>query len=120
MTWLVYCQEQKRWIQICCSKSDENSQCQANFLSQLNEKNKKDSGISFFTRLEENVKGVRVCTLKTNRATVASSEQMDIVIVKFLKVFSSMYLLSNYYMIIIWLLSDYYVIMVLFYFFFSL
>ena len=35
-------------------------------ISQTDLKNKKDSGISFFTRLEENVKGVRVCTLKTN------------------------------------------------------
>lgn len=35
-------------------------------ISQTDLKNKKDSGISFFTRLEENVKGVRICTLKTN------------------------------------------------------
>jgi phosphate starvation-inducible PhoH-like protein len=35
-------------------------------ISQTDLKNKKDSGISFFTRLEENVKGVRICALKTN------------------------------------------------------
>ena len=29
-------------------------------------KNKKDSGIGFFNRLEENIKGVKVVTLKTN------------------------------------------------------
>jgi phosphate starvation-inducible PhoH-like protein len=35
-------------------------------LSQTDLKNKKDSGISFFTRLEENIKGVKIITLKTN------------------------------------------------------
>ena len=35
-------------------------------LSQVDLKSKKDSGIGFFNRLEENVKGVRVITLKTN------------------------------------------------------
>lgn len=35
-------------------------------LSQTDLKNKKDSGIGFFNRLEENIKGVRVITLKTN------------------------------------------------------
>jgi phosphate starvation-inducible PhoH-like protein len=35
-------------------------------ISQTDLKNKKDSGISFFARLEENVKGVRIVTLKTN------------------------------------------------------
>jgi phosphate starvation-inducible PhoH-like protein len=35
-------------------------------LSQTDLKNKKDSGIGFFNRLEENIRGVRVITLKTN------------------------------------------------------
>lgn len=35
-------------------------------LSQVDLKSKKDSGISFFTRLEEHIKGVRIVTLKTN------------------------------------------------------
>ena len=35
-------------------------------LSQTDLKNKKDSGIGFFNRLEENIKGVKVITLKTN------------------------------------------------------
>jgi phosphate starvation-inducible PhoH-like protein len=35
-------------------------------ISQTDLKNKKDSGISFFNRLEENIKGVRVVVLKTN------------------------------------------------------
>lgn len=35
-------------------------------LSQVDLKSKKDSGIGFFNRLEENVKGVRVINLKTN------------------------------------------------------
>jgi phosphate starvation-inducible PhoH-like protein len=35
-------------------------------ISQTDLKNKKDSGISFFARLEENVKGVRIVVLKTN------------------------------------------------------
>jgi phosphate starvation-inducible PhoH-like protein len=35
-------------------------------ITQSDLKNKKESGISFFTRLEENVKGVRVISLKTN------------------------------------------------------
>jgi phosphate starvation-inducible PhoH-like protein len=35
-------------------------------ISQTDLKNKKDSGISFFARLEENVKGVRIIALKTN------------------------------------------------------
>ncbi len=35
-------------------------------ISQTDLKNKKDSGISFFTRLEENVNGVKIMTLKTN------------------------------------------------------
>lgn len=35
-------------------------------LSQVDLKSKKDSGIGFFNRLEENVKGVRVISLKTN------------------------------------------------------
>mgnify|MGYP003341730750 CR=1 FL=1 len=35
-------------------------------LSQVDLKSKKDSGISFFTRLEEHIKGVRIITLKTN------------------------------------------------------
>ena len=35
-------------------------------LSQVDLKSKKDSGISFFTRLEEQIKGVRIVTLKTN------------------------------------------------------
>jgi phosphate starvation-inducible PhoH-like protein len=35
-------------------------------LSQVDLKSKKDSGIGFFNRLEENIKGVRVVTLKTN------------------------------------------------------
>ena len=35
-------------------------------LSQVDLKSKKDLGIGFFNRLEENVKGVRVITLKTN------------------------------------------------------
>lgn len=35
-------------------------------VAQIDLKNKKDSGIGFFLRLEENVPGVRVVTLKTN------------------------------------------------------
>ena len=35
-------------------------------LSQTDLKNKKDSGIGFFVRLEENIKGVRIVTLKSN------------------------------------------------------
>jgi phosphate starvation-inducible PhoH-like protein len=35
-------------------------------LSQVDLKSKKDSGISFFNRLEERIKGVRIITLKTN------------------------------------------------------
>lgn len=35
-------------------------------LSQVDLKSKKDSGISFFTRLEERIKGVRIITLKKN------------------------------------------------------
>jgi phosphate starvation-inducible PhoH-like protein len=35
-------------------------------MSQTDLKSKKDSGIGFFVRLEENVKGVRICVLKTN------------------------------------------------------
>jgi len=35
-------------------------------LSQTDLKNKKDSGIGFFVRLEENVKGVKIINLKTN------------------------------------------------------
>jgi phosphate starvation-inducible PhoH-like protein len=35
-------------------------------LSQVDLKSKKDSGISFFNRLEERIKGVRIVTLKTN------------------------------------------------------
>jgi phosphate starvation-inducible PhoH-like protein len=35
-------------------------------LSQVDLKSKKDSGISFFTRLEENIKGVRIIILKKN------------------------------------------------------
>ena len=35
-------------------------------LTQTDLKNRKDSGISFFTRLEEKVPGVRIVTLKTN------------------------------------------------------
>jgi phosphate starvation-inducible PhoH-like protein len=35
-------------------------------LSQTDLKNKKDSGIGFFVRLEENIKGVRIVTLKNN------------------------------------------------------
>ena len=35
-------------------------------LSQTDLKNKKDSGIGFFNRLEENIRGVKVITLKTN------------------------------------------------------
>lgn len=35
-------------------------------LSQVDLKSKKDSGISFFTRLEERIKGVRIVTLKKN------------------------------------------------------
>ena len=35
-------------------------------LSQVDLKSKKDSGISFFTRLEEHIKGVKIITLKTN------------------------------------------------------
>lgn len=35
-------------------------------LSQTDLKNKKDSGIGFFARLEENIKGVRIITLKNN------------------------------------------------------
>jgi phosphate starvation-inducible PhoH-like protein len=35
-------------------------------LAQIDLKSKKDSGIGFFIRLEENVKGVKIITLKTN------------------------------------------------------
>jgi phosphate starvation-inducible PhoH-like protein len=35
-------------------------------LSQTDLKNKKDSGIGFFVRLEENIKGVKIITLKNN------------------------------------------------------
>jgi len=35
-------------------------------ITQTDLKNKKDSGIGFFTRLEENIKGVKIITLKTN------------------------------------------------------
>ena len=35
-------------------------------ITQVDLKTKKDSGISFFARLEENVQGVKVLTLKTN------------------------------------------------------
>ena len=35
-------------------------------LTQVDLKSKKDSGIGFFTKLEDNVKGVKVTTLKTN------------------------------------------------------
>jgi len=35
-------------------------------ITQTDLKNKKDSGIGFFTRLEENIRGVRIVTLKTN------------------------------------------------------
>lgn len=35
-------------------------------LAQIDLKTKKDSGIGFFVRLEENVKGVKMATLKTN------------------------------------------------------
>jgi len=35
-------------------------------IAQIDLQNKKSSGISFFTRLEEGVKGVRIITLKTN------------------------------------------------------
>ena len=35
-------------------------------ITQVDLKTKKDSGISFFARLEENVQGVKVVTLKTN------------------------------------------------------
>lgn len=35
-------------------------------LAQIDLKNKKDSGIGFFVRLEESVKGVRILSLKTN------------------------------------------------------
>jgi len=35
-------------------------------LAQVDLKSKKDSGISFFTRLEERIKGVRIITLKKN------------------------------------------------------
>jgi phosphate starvation-inducible PhoH-like protein len=35
-------------------------------IAQIDLKNRKDSGVGFFTRLEENVKGVKVMTLKTN------------------------------------------------------
>jgi len=35
-------------------------------ISQVDLRNKKDSGISFFSRLEENVSGVKVIVLKTN------------------------------------------------------
>lgn len=35
-------------------------------IAQTDLKNRKDSGVGFFTRLEENVKGVRIVTLKTN------------------------------------------------------
>jgi phosphate starvation-inducible PhoH-like protein len=35
-------------------------------ITQSDLKNKKESGISFFARLEENVKGVKVISLKTN------------------------------------------------------
>jgi len=36
-------------------------------ITQTDLKNKKDSGIGFFTRLEENIKGVKIVTLKTNQ-----------------------------------------------------
>ena len=35
-------------------------------ITQSDLKNKKESGISFFARLEENLKGVKVISLKTN------------------------------------------------------
>ena len=35
-------------------------------ITQTDLKQKKDSGIGFFTRLEENIKGVKIITLKTN------------------------------------------------------
>jgi phosphate starvation-inducible PhoH-like protein len=35
-------------------------------ITQTDLKSKKDSGIGFFTRLEENIKGVKIITLKTN------------------------------------------------------
>jgi phosphate starvation-inducible protein PhoH len=35
-------------------------------LAQIDLKNKKDSGIGFFVRLEEQVKGVKIVSLKTN------------------------------------------------------
>lgn len=35
-------------------------------IAQTDLKNRKDSGVGFFTRLEETVKGVRIVTLKTN------------------------------------------------------
>jgi phosphate starvation-inducible PhoH-like protein len=35
-------------------------------ITQTDLKSKKDSGIGFFTRLEENIKGVKIVTLKTN------------------------------------------------------
>jgi phosphate starvation-inducible PhoH-like protein len=35
-------------------------------ITQTDLKNRKDSGIGFFTRLEENIKGVKIFTLKTN------------------------------------------------------
>jgi phosphate starvation-inducible PhoH-like protein len=35
-------------------------------ITQTDLKNKKDSGIGFFTRLEENIRGVKIVTLKTN------------------------------------------------------
>lgn len=35
-------------------------------ITQTDLKSKKDSGIGFFTRLEENIKGVKIFTLKTN------------------------------------------------------
>ncbi|MDD1443931.1 PhoH family protein [Dolichospermum sp. ST_sed3] len=35
-------------------------------ITQTDLKNRKDSGIGFFTRMEENIKGVKIFTLKTN------------------------------------------------------
>jgi phosphate starvation-inducible PhoH-like protein len=35
-------------------------------ITQTDLKTRKDSGIGFFTRMEENIKGVKIFTLKTN------------------------------------------------------
>ncbi len=51
-------------IKLCLGKGGKMIFC--GDITQTDLKNRKDSGIGFFTRMEENIKGVKIFTLKTN------------------------------------------------------